>query len=61
MQHKCVSVSCPECWGRGWIEQDDPKPMSFSRPYGYVDSIKVDCPSCGGDGFVSESEGDDDE
>ena len=36
--------------------------MSFSNPYGYIDTVRVDCPRCEGDGFIDkskEAEGDD--
>lgn len=55
-------VGCPDCFARGWVEEDCPRPASFSNSYGYIDTVKVDCPRCEGDGFIDkgkEAEGED--
>lgn len=55
MDSKPRYVGCPDCWGRGWVEEDRPRPMSFSNPYGYIDTVRVDCSRCEGDGFIDRT------
>ena len=45
---KGMMKPCPECHGEGRIEYDLPRPQSFTRDIGYIDTIKTICDRCGG-------------
>lgn len=54
------AIDCPECNGWGECEYEIAVPMSFTNPYGYLDTITATCEMCGGSG-VLEIEDDNDE
>jgi hypothetical protein len=43
---------CVECLGDGVVEVDVPRPQSFSRDIGYMDSETIECEHCAGVGKV---------
>jgi len=57
-----IQKQCPECGGRGEIEVDVPRPMSFSRDIGEIDTEWWTCDVCHGYGEIeNDIEYDDEE
>ena len=48
-----ITDQCPECEGDGHIEYDVPRPQSFTRDVGYIDTMREVCPTCCGDGEIT--------
>ena len=52
LQEIPVLMDCPECNGKGEVEVDVPRPQSFSRDVGYIDTRWEVCEECLGNGEV---------
>ena len=38
LQETPIMTPCPDCFGEGYIEYDVPRPQSFTRDIGYLDT-----------------------
>ena len=45
-------VTCSVCDGDGKIEYEIPKPQSFTRDIGFIDTAWDNCYNCNGDGDI---------
>ena len=50
LQETPIMTPCPDCFGEGYIEYDVPRPQSFTRDIGYLDTARETCETCSGDG-----------
>ena len=51
-----TKIPCPECDGQGQVEYEVAVPMSFSNPYGYLDTKWCECERCMGAGELRAEE-----
>ena len=47
-----LAMICPYCDGDGQVEYEIPRPQSFTRDIGYIDTKWDDCLICKGSGEI---------